>query len=60
MTQSLYDKAKTAFDEYPEDSISRTDWLLHSNAQTILTIDMVMWTRGVEEAIYEIMRGKNS
>jgi hypothetical protein len=60
MTQSLYDKTKYAINEYPEDGISRTDWLMHSNSQTILTVDMVMWTKGVEEAIYEIMRGKNS
>lgn len=60
MIQSLYDNTKVAVQEYPEDGIMREEWLMSSNAQTILTVDMIMWTKGVEESIYEIMRGKNS
>jgi len=60
MTQSLYDTTKHAVNIYPENGIERAEWLFHCNAQSILTVDMIMWTRGVEAAIYEIMKGKNS
>jgi dynein heavy chain, axonemal len=60
MTTSLYDKTKNAFYTYPENGIERSHWLFHTAAQPILTIDMVMWTKGCEEAIYEIMKGKNA
>lgn len=57
MTQSLYDLTKRAFDEYPEDVTKRDTWLFDYPAQPVLTIDMVMWTAGVTEAIKEIMSG---
>jgi|LauGreDrversion4_2_1035121.scaffolds.fasta_scaffold14662_7 hypothetical protein len=60
MTQSLFDKTKNAFNIYPENGIYRDEWLFHTAAQPILTIDMVMWTKGVEAAIYEMMKGKNA
>jgi len=60
MTQSLYDKTRIAVNLYPENGIERSQWLFHTAAQPILTVDMIMWTKGVEEAIYEIMKGKNS
>ena len=60
MTQSLYDNTKTAVLCYPENGIERSEWLFHTNAQSILTVDMIKWTQGVEAAIYEIMKGKNS
>jgi hypothetical protein len=60
MTQSLFDSTKKSFETYPDNGIERADWLFTAAAQPILTVDMIMWTRGVEAAIYEIMKGKNS
>jgi dynein heavy chain len=60
MCQSLYDETRLALHRYPENGIERADWLFTAPAQPILTIDMVKWTEGVESAIYEIMKGKNS
>lgn len=60
MTQSLYDKTRIAVETYPDNGIERAEWLFHTGAQPILTVDMIMWTQGCENAIYEIMRGKNS
>lgn len=52
MIQSLYDIAKQALKEYPDDDpFSRQDWLFAYNAQDILLIDLVKWTEGVTEAI---------
>lgn len=60
MTQTLYDLTKNAYKIYPENGIMRDEWLFHTAAQPILTVDMIKWTEGVEDAIYEIMKGKNS
>jgi dynein heavy chain, axonemal len=60
MTQSLYENTRNAVACYPENGIERSQWLFHTNAQSILTVDMIKWTEGVEAAIYEIMKGKNA
>ena len=60
MCQSLYDQTKNAIKIYPENGIYRDEWLFHAAAQVIITVDMVMWTKGVEAAIFEIMKGKNA
>lgn len=60
MTQSLYDATKNAVNIYPSNGLERAEWLFHCGAQPILTVDMIMWTRNCESAIYEIMQGKNS
>ena len=57
MTQSLYDQSRMAVQQYPEDITKRDKWLFDYPAQPVLTIDMVMWTKGVEEAINEIQSG---
>lgn len=54
MRKTLYDATKNAVEIYPEDGRHRADWLFHSAAQPALTVDMVMWTEGCEEAILEI------
>ena len=57
MTQSLYDQTKNAVNQYPEDITQRDEWLFNYPAQPVLTIDMVMWTQGVTEAIQEMQKG---
>jgi dynein heavy chain len=59
MVKSLYDTTKRAMVEYPENGIERNHWLFAYPAQPVLTIDQVMWTKMVTEAISEIMKGKN-
>ena len=59
MTQSLYDLTKNAWKIYPTDGTKRDDWLFHTGAQPILTIDMVMWTFTSDKAINDVMKGKN-
>lgn len=45
MIQSLYDLAKQALKEYPDDNpFEREAWLFAFNAQNILLIDLVKWT----------------
>ncbi len=45
MVKSLYDLAKQALKEYPdEDPFNREKWLFSFNAQNILLIDQVKWT----------------
>ena len=52
MIQSLYDLAKQALKEYPDDDpFNRESWLFSFNAQNILLIDLVKWTEGVTDAI---------
>ena len=57
MTQSLYDQTKSAVHQYPAEITVRGDWLFKFPAQPVLTVDMVMWTRGVTDAITEIQSG---
>jgi len=54
MVQSLYDQTKASYKQYPVDITKRDDWLFNFPAQPVLTMDMVMWTKGVTEAISEI------
>lgn len=56
---SLYLISKGALETYPKDGSKRAGWLFETAAQTILVVDQIQWTAGVEEAIYEIMGGKN-
>jgi dynein heavy chain len=52
MVKSLYDSAKQALLEYPnDDPLNREKWLFGYNAQNILLIDLVKWTEGVTEAV---------
>ena len=52
MIKSLYDIAKQALKEYPdEDPFNRENWLFSFNAQNILLIDQIKWTNGVTTAI---------
>lgn len=52
MIKSLYDLAKQALKEYPdEDPFNRENWLFAFNAQNILLIDQVKWTEGVTAAV---------
>ena len=45
MVKSLYDTAKQALKEYPdEDPCTRQNWLFSYNAQSVLLIDQVKWT----------------
>jgi len=57
MTQSLYDQTKAAWKNYPKDITQRDEWFFNFPAQPVLTIDMVMWTAGVTEALSEIQSG---
>ena len=59
MFSSLYFIAKSALEAYPADGTKRENWLFVTAAQTILLVDQIKWTLGVETAIYEIMGGKN-
>lgn len=52
MVQSLYDLAKQALLEYPnDDPFNREKWLFSFNAQNILLIDLVKWTEGITDAV---------
>lgn len=52
MVQSLYDFAKQALKEYPNDNpLERENWLFGFNAQNILLIDLVKWTEGLTDAV---------
>jgi dynein heavy chain len=57
MTQSLYDQTKNGVQQYPEDITQRDEWLFNYPAQPVLTVDMIMWTKGVTAAITEIQSG---
>ena len=59
MFKSLYLITKNAMEEYPEDGRERDEWLFHCAAQCVLVIDQIQWTAGIEEAVYQIMQGKN-
>ena len=52
MVKSLYDIAKQALKEYPDDDpLNRQKWLFSYNSQNILLVDLVKWTEGVTEAV---------
>ncbi len=52
MVQSLYDVAKQALKEYPNDNpFDRESWLFAYNAQNILLIDLVKWTEDLTTAV---------
>ena len=52
MVKSLYDVAKQALKEYPDDDpLNRQNWLFSYNSQNILLVDLVKWTEGVTEAV---------
>lgn len=52
MIQSLYDLAKQALKEYPNDKpFEREEWLFAFNAQNILLVDLIKWTEGLTEAV---------
>lgn len=52
MVQSLYDLAKQALKEYPNQTpLERQNWLFAFNAQNILLIDLVKWTEDLTEAV---------
>lgn len=59
MVKTLYDKNKSARENYPENALERRDWFFSYPAQLILIIDQVFWTQGCTEAIDEIEKGKN-
>lgn len=57
MVKSLYDIAKQALKEYPdEDPLNRQKWLFSYNAQNILLIDQIKWSDGVTEAVLNEQR----
>ena len=51
MVKTLYDITKKSLTEYPANGIERNEWLFAYPAQPVLTVDQVVWTKGVEEAI---------
>lgn len=52
MVKSLYDVAKQALKEYPdEEPLNRQKWLFSYNAQNILLVDLIKWTEGVTQAV---------
>ena len=57
MQQSLYDFTKRAVKEYPADITKRDKWFFDYPAQAVLTVDMIMWTKGVTNALSEIQSG---
>lgn len=57
MQQSLFDKTRRAVLEYPADVTKRDEWFFNYPAQPVLTVDMIMWTKGVTEALSEIQSG---
>ena len=59
MVTSLYDVAKQALKEYPDDDpFNRESWLFAYNAQNVLLIDLIKWTEGVTEAILNESKDK--
>lgn len=45
MIKSLYDIAKQALKEYPDDDpLNREKWLFSCNAQNILLVDQIKWS----------------
>lgn len=60
MIQSLYDLTKRGYFEYPENGLERKDWLFKFPAQPILTVDLIKWTEGCEDAISRVSEGENN
>lgn len=54
MIKSLYDFTKKAYVNYPHDGLDRDAWLFGYAAQPILTIDLVKWTEGCQDAIMKM------
>ena len=57
MQMSLFDNVRTAVKTYPTDVTKRDEWFFNFAAQPVLTVDMIMWTKGVTDAISEIQSG---
>lgn len=57
MRQSLYDLTKECLQNYPRDIYNRAQWFFSSPSQSVLAIDMVQWTNGVESAISNASQG---
>ena len=59
MQKTLYDIQKKCLEDYPEDGTKRDEWFFGCCAQAVITVDQIMWTSGVTEAINTIAKGKN-
>lgn len=55
MVKSLYDNTKNSLKEYPEGK--RAEWFFNFPAQSVLVIDMIMWTSMMETAIRKYGEG---
>ncbi|RYG69461.1 hypothetical protein EON64_02655, partial [archaeon] len=57
MRQTLYDRSKMAYENYPDTeqaSIDRKEWLWGSPAQVVIAIDQVLWTFNVTNALKQM------
>ena len=60
MIQTLYDITKKAHQEYPANGLERNDWLFQFPAQSILVVDLIMWTANCASAISEMKQNSNA
>lgn len=62
MRDTLYDKCKDAFQNYPktrDESINRKQWLWSYPAQVVIAIDQVVWTGNTTHALMDIKGDEN-
>eukprot|EP00746_Dinoflagellata_sp_MGD_P154845 gnl/MRDRNA2_/MRDRNA2_85065_c0_seq4.p1 gnl/MRDRNA2_/MRDRNA2_85065_c0~~gnl/MRDRNA2_/MRDRNA2_85065_c0_seq4.p1 ORF type:complete len:4104 (-),score=817.24 gnl/MRDRNA2_/MRDRNA2_85065_c0_seq4:76-11610(-) len=60
MVAGLYQSSRRAFMAYPDDGITRKDWLFGPWAsQSVLMVDQIFWTKLAEEALNKIETGEN-
>ena len=61
MKLTLYDFTKKGYQIYPSNGLDRKSWILEQGlpAQSVLTVDQVMWTYKATQAIYEVEQETN-
>eukprot|EP00762_Andalucia_godoyi_P000666 ANDGO_05308.mRNA.1 Dynein-1-beta heavy chain len=57
MKMSLYSHTKEAIASYAQ--MSREEWFFEFPAQSVLSVDQIMWTREVTEALEKVESGEN-
>ena len=57
MVTAIYDNTSVCLKEYPAQAEPREEWFFKYPAQSVLVIDMIMWTALVEDAIIKKSQG---
>eukprot|EP01022_Parablepharisma_sp_SALTPOND_P014052 TRINITY_DN188_c0_g2_i1.p1 TRINITY_DN188_c0_g2~~TRINITY_DN188_c0_g2_i1.p1 ORF type:complete len:4549 (-),score=684.34 TRINITY_DN188_c0_g2_i1:241-13887(-) len=59
MRRSLKDSTCAALKEYPPDGLDRKEWFFKFPAQSVITVDQIMWTKLCTEAIEGVQSGSS-